>query len=89
MSRICWSSTIRNLRQIGCLHDVLLERRRSGALDAVDDWITCVALNRRIGSAGFFSVYTMPPNQAVSAASSGRSTRAPQTDAPQRVFAGS
>jgi hypothetical protein len=58
------------LRQIGCLRRYLLERRRSGALDAVDDWITCVALNRLTGhSAGFFSVYTMPPNQAVSAAS--------------------
>lgn len=35
--------------------------------DAVDDWIRMVALNRLTGhSPGFFSVYTMPPNQAVS-----------------------
>jgi hypothetical protein len=33
----------------------------------VDDWIAMVALNRLTGhSKGFFSVYTMPPNQAVS-----------------------
>ena len=36
-------------------------------LDAVDEWIEMVSLNRLTGhSAGFFSVYTMPPNQAVS-----------------------
>src|SRR6185503_4017652 len=36
-------------------------------LDPVDEWICLVALNRLTGhSAGFFSVYTMPPNQAVS-----------------------
>ncbi|MCI0745802.1 MAG: site-specific DNA-methyltransferase, partial [Verrucomicrobia subdivision 3 bacterium] len=35
--------------------------------DPVDDWIALVALNRLTGhSPGFFSVYTMPPNQAVS-----------------------
>lgn len=36
-------------------------------LDPVDDWIRMVALNRLTGhSAGFFSVYSLPPNQAVS-----------------------
>jgi hypothetical protein len=36
-------------------------------LDAVDRWISLVALNRLTGhSPGFFSVYTLPPNQAVS-----------------------
>lgn len=36
-------------------------------LDPVDDWLRMVALNRLTGhSAGFFSVYTLPPNQAVS-----------------------
>lgn len=36
-------------------------------LDEVDDWIRMVALNRLTGhSSGFFSVYTLPPNQAVS-----------------------
>ena len=45
----------------------LLIARKDGCLDAVDDWIRMVALNRLTGhSPGFFSVYTMPPNQAVS-----------------------
>jgi hypothetical protein len=36
-------------------------------LDPVDAWLCMVALNRLTGhSAGFFSVYTLPPNQAVS-----------------------
>ena len=35
--------------------------------DPVVDWIRMVALNRLTGhSPGFFSVYTLPPNQAVS-----------------------
>ncbi len=41
-----------------------------GAPDPVDDWIRMVAINRLTGhSPGFFSVYTLPPNQAVSAQS--------------------
>ncbi len=37
--------------------------------DTVDDWIRMVCLNRLTGhSTGFFSVYTLPPNQATSAA---------------------
>ena len=36
--------------------------------DAVDAWIRMVCLNRLTGhSGGFFSVYTLPPNQATSA----------------------
>lgn len=58
------------LREICALKRYLLERRESAAWDAVDDWIALVALNRLTGhSPGFFSVYTMPPNQAVSAKS--------------------
>ena len=39
-------------------------------LDPADDWLRMVALNRLTGhSPGFFSVYTLPPNQAVSVAS--------------------
>jgi len=35
--------------------------------DPIDDWLCMVALNRLTGhSPGFFSVYTLPPNQAVS-----------------------
>ena len=55
------------LRAIASLKKYLLARRKAEALDAVDDWICLLALNRLTGhSPGFFSVYTMPPNQAVS-----------------------
>lgn len=58
------------LRAIASLKNYLLARRANHALDAVDEWICLVALNRLTGhSAGFFSIYTMPPNQAVSAKS--------------------
>src|SRR5205823_5138012 len=41
--------------------------RRDGRLDAIDRWIRMVAVNRLTGhSPGFFSVYTLPPNQAIS-----------------------
>ena len=41
-------------------------RDNAGALDRVDRWIRMVATNRLTGhSRGFFSVYTLPPNQAV------------------------
>ena len=36
-------------------------------MDNVDSWIRMVAINRLTGhSSGFFSVYSLPPNQAVS-----------------------
>lgn len=55
------------LREIVALREHLLERERSGTLDTVDDWIRMVAVNRLTGhSPGFFSVYSLPPNQAVS-----------------------
>ncbi|MCY4025933.1 MAG: DNA methyltransferase [Acidobacteria bacterium] len=57
----------RTLNQICRLRDYLGERRAAGDLDAVDRWIRMVALNRLTGhSRGFFSVYTLPPNQATS-----------------------
>jgi DNA methylase len=57
----------KTLRQISALKKYLLKRHDTGALDAVDDWICLLALNRLTGhSPGFFSVYTLPPNQAVS-----------------------
>lgn len=41
--------------------------------DPVADWIRMVAINRLTGhSPGFFSVYTLPPNQAVSVAAQRR-----------------
>jgi len=59
------------LRQMTALRAWLLER--ADTLEPVDRWIRMVAMNRLTGhSPGFFSVYTMPPNQAVSAASQRR-----------------
>jgi hypothetical protein len=56
------------LTEIVALRAYLLARDRRGHLDRVDAWIRMVALNRLTGhSPGFFSVYTLPPNQAVSA----------------------
>ncbi len=58
------------LGQLLALRHWLGEREEARRFDAVDDWIRMVALNRLSGhSPGFFSVYTMPPNQAVSAVS--------------------
>jgi hypothetical protein len=55
------------LREICALKKHLLRRKAETGLDALDRWIQMVALNRLTGhSPGFFSVYTMPPNQAVS-----------------------
>jgi hypothetical protein len=50
------------------LRDYLHRRLHAGKEDAADRWIRMVATNRLTGhSPGFFSVYTLPPNQAVSA----------------------
>lgn len=55
------------LRRIRVIRSWLLQRAAGGELDPIDRWIRMVALNRLTGhSAGFFSVYTLPPNQAVS-----------------------
>jgi hypothetical protein len=53
------------LRQLLALRQYLSQRTEDGTLDSVDDWIRMVALTRLSGhSAHFFSVYTLPPNQA-------------------------
>ena len=50
------------LRQICALREAL-----HGSSASIDGWIRMVATNRLSGhSKGFFSVYTLPPNQAVS-----------------------
>lgn len=50
------------------LRSYLIKKRESGKEDYLDRWIRMVATSRLTGhSKGFFSVYTMPPNQAVSA----------------------
>ena len=58
----------RTEREIVNLRAYLIARRRSRSEDAIDRWIRMVATNRLTGhSPGFFSVYTLPPNQAVTA----------------------
>lgn len=72
------------LREIAALKKYLGMRRASGLLDAVDEWICLVAINRLTGhSAGFFSVYTLPPNQAVSVKSQ-RKINADRNQVPPR-----
>jgi len=57
----------RTLAQIEGLRMWLLCRQSEDRLDQTDRWIRMVAINRLTGhSSGFFSVYTLPPNQAVS-----------------------
>ncbi len=69
-------SSIRDTeRELLNLRAYLNARRRSRSEDAIDRWIRMVATNRLTGhSPGFFSVYTLPPNQAVSAENQIRST---------------
>lgn len=55
------------LSEILSLKNYFLTRERGNSLDAIDKWLRMVATNRLTGhSAGYFSVYTLPPNQAVS-----------------------
>jgi DNA modification methylase len=55
------------LKEICALKNYFLRKKNRGGLDNVDCWIQMVATNRLTGhSPGFFSVYTLPPNQAVS-----------------------
>lgn len=54
-------------RELISLKGYLKEREVSRSEDNLDRWIRMVATNRLTGhSRGFFSVYTLPPNQAVS-----------------------
>lgn len=58
---------LETLRQIHALRRWFADRQAAGTFDGIDDWIRMVAINRLTGhSPGFFSVYTLPPNQAVS-----------------------
>ena len=55
------------LNAMCALRSYLRKRHADGTVDDVDEWIEMVAVNRLTGhSSGFFSVYTLPPNQAVS-----------------------
>jgi len=56
------------LQEILSMRKYLYERKEAGQEDEIDRWIRMVSTSRLTGhSPGFFSVYTMPPNQAVSA----------------------
>lgn len=53
--------------EIVSLKKYFLKKQKKGSVDQLDRWIMMVATNRLTGhSPGFFSVYTLPPNQAVS-----------------------
>ncbi len=53
--------------ELTSLKKYLRQRRSEATEDELDAWIRMVATSRLSGhSAGFFSVYTLPPNQAVS-----------------------
>ncbi|MCR4432364.1 MAG: site-specific DNA-methyltransferase [Tepidanaerobacteraceae bacterium] len=53
--------------EIASLKNYLFDKKLSGREDHIDGWIRMVATNRLTGhSPGFFSVYTLPPNQATS-----------------------
>lgn len=57
----------KTLSEILCLKKYLTEKAETQSTDYIDRWIRMVATNRLTGhSPGFFSVYTLPPNQAVS-----------------------
>jgi hypothetical protein len=72
------------LREICALKKYFLHRRTKTTSDALDNWLCMVSLNRLTGhSPGFFSVYTLPPNQAVSAQSQ-RKINAKRNQTPPR-----
>lgn len=55
------------LGELVSLKDYLAQKKSKGLEDNIDKWIRMIATNRLTGhSPGFFSVYTLPPNQAVS-----------------------
>ncbi len=57
----------KTLNEIIILRNYLCARNEHQETDTLDSWIRMVATNRLTGhSPGFFSVYTLPPNQAVS-----------------------
>ncbi len=73
------------LRQITSLREWLRRRGDSCAFDHTDDWIRLVAISRLTGhSPGFFSVYTLPPNQAASIESQRRINQRRNQTPPKR-----
>jgi hypothetical protein len=75
------------LRELMSLRSYLLRRRKNEELDSIDAWIWMVSLNRLTGhSPGFFSVYTLPPNQAVSVRSQRKINQRRQQVPPRRAI---
>jgi hypothetical protein len=73
------------LRAISALKRYLVAKQAKGQSDPIDEWVAVVALNRLTGhSSGFFSVYTLPPNQAVSAKSQRKINEKRNQAPPQR-----
>ncbi|MBF0209613.1 MAG: site-specific DNA-methyltransferase [Desulfamplus sp.] len=57
----------KTLKEIISIKEYIANKEQQSQDDDVDSWIKMVATNRLTGhSTGFFSVYTLPPNQAVS-----------------------
>lgn len=55
----------KTLQELYAWRHYFKSRRQAGTFDSIDAWIQMVACNRLTGhSKGFFSVYTLPPNQA-------------------------
>jgi hypothetical protein len=73
------------LRELCALRAHFLAREAAGDLDPADDWLRMVAVNRLTGhSPGFFSVYTLPPNQATSVQAQRRINERRQQVPPRR-----
>ena len=52
--------------EIVSLRNYLILKKKNEESDFIDDWIRMIATNRLTGhSKNFFSVYTLPPNQAI------------------------
>jgi hypothetical protein len=76
------------LKEICSLKKYLLKRASAATVDVVDEWIWMVALNRLTGhSPGFFSVYTLPPNQATSVKAQSRINERRAQTPPRRKVA--
>ena len=86
LPRTCWRFYHpKTLAGLASLRNYFLSRVKSGQLDAVDDWLRVVSLNRLTGhSPGFFSVYTLPPNQATSPKSQRRINERRNQTPPER-----
>lgn len=73
------------LKKVYALRNYFIERESNSSLDNIDTWIRMVATNRLTGhSPGFFSVYTLPPNQAVSVARQNKINRDREQSPPDR-----